>query len=352
MNSNLKILIAEHDPTYRIMFKSIIKQDSLYEVEFKHSLSDALGIIFEFKPNIILIDISLPDLDGKNGVIRILDEYPGIPIIVINSRLDNPTGSDFITMGAQDFLSKVELNSGVFDKTIQYAVERQKFLNRQKELEEKSISEVIQAEDKVRERIGHELHDSVGQMLTSVLLSLNMIDKKIQQLSGYEDVHNHLDKATALLNKTINEVRTISHNLMPAAISLFGLINSVNDLVETLRISTDKKIGFYTNLEDKLDSTLESSLYRIIQEAVNNSLKYGAAQSISIQIIVNDEKLVLLIEDDGAGFELDTVDSKRHLGLVTMKHRATGMNGTFEVDTAPGKGTAITVQVPVKYSLK
>jgi signal transduction histidine kinase len=223
---------------------------------------------------------------------------------------------------------------------------------RNKELEKNAISEVVHAEDKIRERIGSELHDSVGQLLTSVLISFRKIDKKIHTISGDADLIADMDRATKLLNTTINEVRAISHDLMPSVIYLFGLVDSIHDLADTLRLTSSKEISFSTNLAVKLDAFLECSVYRIVQEAVNNSLKYSSCNSISIQMMVCEDILTVVIEDDGVGFDMESVDLKRHVGLTTMKHRAVAMNGSFEVDTAPGKGVVITVEVPLKHYSK
>lgn len=213
--------------------------------------------------------------------------------------------------------------------------------------EQKIIATIMDTEDQERRRISKEIHDSLGQTLSAIALNMDMVDKEIELLS--EKQQGRFKKVAALVNEAVKESRNIAHNLMPSTLSDFGYPLAVENMLDSLEGATDTQFKFYTNYETgKLDQTVELGLYRITQEAVNNSIKHSKAKSVTIQLMYYPDMLILTIEDDGEGFDLKNTDEISRFGLNSMENRARSLNAEFSIDSEPEKGTIITLQMHLK----
>ena len=217
-------------------------------------------------------------------------------------------------------------------------------ITQEKKAQEKIIGTIIETEDRERRRIANELHDSLGQHLTTVSLNLSAIKPEIEQLS--EKSKSKWEVAIASLKTAMNESRNISHNLMPKAIEDFGYVVAVENLLESLKQATKVEFKFFNNfLNDRLGTQIELGLFRITQEAINNVIKHASAKIVNIQATKFSDVIILTIEDDGQGF--DTSNSANEgFGLNGMKVRTEAMSGTLNIDSKLGSGTSITVQIP------
>ncbi len=216
------------------------------------------------------------------------------------------------------------------------------------ETEERIVSTVIETEDNERRRIAKELHDSLGQKLTTASLNLNSLKRDL-----HEDHKGFSKLATGLnsLNAAIRDSRDIAHNLMPRSIENFGYVPSVESMLAEIGSVSDIEFEFYENLNgERSDNKLEVHLYRITQEAVNNILKYSQAKKVIIQLMKYSDELILTIEDDGIGFDKEKVMAgSDNFGLRSMKTRVNSLSGEFNIDSAPNRGTIITVEIPAKF---
>ncbi|MBL3658870.1 PAS domain-containing protein [Fulvivirga sediminis] len=214
---------------------------------------------------------------------------------------------------------------------------------------EKIISTIIETEDKERKRIAKELHDSLGQKLTTVSLNFNSLKK---DLSLSDSGEKKLNTGLNYLKEAIKDSREIAHNLMPQSIDDFGYVLSVQSLMADLERVTEINFEFYDNLKGKrLPKNIELHLYRVTQEAINNILKYSKASQASIQLMAYEDEVLLTIEDDGVGFlyQEKMEDETRSFGLRSMKNRVNSLSGNIEVESSLNNGTVIIVEVPLKY---
>ena len=214
--------------------------------------------------------------------------------------------------------------------------------------QEQQIATILETEDKERQRLAKELHDGLGQILTSISLNLVAIKKNMEGL----DEKNQKRLLTALnsINQAIADTRNISHNLMPGSVEDFGYVSAVENMVGAIDGASEVKVNFYHNLQNRrLESAMEMGLYRITQEAVNNILRHAKATEISIQLMLYDNDIILTVEDNGKGFDTKIMDTKAgHFGLSSMENRANAAGGELYVESNPGKGTMITVELPLK----
>lgn len=214
----------------------------------------------------------------------------------------------------------------------------------------------MQAQEEERRRIAVELHDSLGQLLTSIKLHIEVLqDSDIFSKTAEKDQMNEI---RSLLDSAITEARNISYDLRPSILDDFGLLPALEVLCEKFSLRTGIKVLFRShNLEARLMNQLETMLYRITQEALNNVQKHAAASEVNVQIIRTPTTINLVIEDNGKGFDpAVTGDTPQYsaggtiatgMGLVSMRERAAYFNGTFTVDSTPGKGTDILVEIPL-----
>ncbi len=211
--------------------------------------------------------------------------------------------------------------------------------------ERRIISTILSTEDKERSRISKELHDSVGQTLSAISLHLDSLTK-ISNLSDSEV--NKIKNIENLLKEAIAESRSVSHNLMPPALTDLGFTFAVENLLNSLEGVGETKFSFHSNeSEIIIPKEIEFALFRITQEAINNIIKYAEATEATIQYLIFEDIISLSIEDDGKGFDMKIANKNHNFGLDSMKNRAASMGGELIIDTTPGKGTGIQVSIPL-----
>lgn len=213
--------------------------------------------------------------------------------------------------------------------------------------QEQLIATILETEDNERQRIAKELHDGLGQILTSISLNLMAVRKNMTALDSKNQ--GRVQTAFESINQAITDTRNISHNLMPGSVEDFGYVSAVESMVGAINAASDLQISFYHNLGKKrLQPAMEVVLFRISQEAINNILRHAQAKEVSLQLMRYEEDIILTVEDDGRGFDTDILSNNTgHFGLTSMENRATAAGGTLAVESQPGKGTLITVELPI-----
>lgn len=226
--------------------------------------------------------------------------------------------------------------------------ERQIRLLELEEAELRKQAEVVEAlvkgQEGERKRIAESLHDDVGSMLSALRLQLERIDTESGTAS--KKAHGSLRQAVEMLDQVSTDVRNLSHVLMPTAIGKFGLKKALE--VYTDQLNKSGKVHFelmITGLDAALDEQLELSCYRILLELCNNVLKHAEARNVLIEIVEHDDELVLMVEDNGRGFE-PADNSADGLGLRTIESRMHLLKGRLTVDSRPGHGARITLEIP------
>jgi two-component system, NarL family, sensor histidine kinase DegS len=209
---------------------------------------------------------------------------------------------------------------------------------------------VLEGQEEERRRISRDIHDGIGQLLTGLKLKI----ESINLVPNAPDRAQTVEEAKGLLNQLIREVRRVSFNLTPSALSDYGISAVTRKFCSEVSRLSLKKVIFEnrTGFINRLDKSVETNLYRIIQEGVNNALKYAEAEEIRVIFSHNAQYLNVEICDDGAGFDFDRYlagegISGSGIGIHNMRERAGFINGTFEIVSARGAGTRINIHVPL-----
>ncbi|OIV39607.1 ATP-binding protein [Flavobacterium johnsoniae] len=235
-------------------------------------------------------------------------------------------------------------------KKAQREVERLNLENITEKINQQKIisSKIVENQENEQNRIAKEIHDGIGQMLTGLKFSLESIN-----LDDKEKAAQKIEYLKKLSLDIIKGVRTATFNLMPPELSDHGIVSSLAKLTQELSKLTGKEILFYnkTDFEKRLDSLIEINIYRLTQEAINNAIKYAESSHIIVQLSHSETLLSIIIDDNGKGFDIASVDKKRNsesgMGLLFMKERIQYINGRVFINSIPGEGTRITFNIPI-----
>jgi signal transduction histidine kinase len=205
------------------------------------------------------------------------------------------------------------------------------------------VSGVIAAQEDERKRIARELHDSTSQSLTSLLIGLRTLDDTAPGSS------QHVEELRAIAAGTLEDVHALAFQLRPSVLDDLGLPEAlrrhVNDCRKRYPLEIDLAIH---GLDERLPPEIETALYRIIQEALTNIVRHAGAQTASILVERMTDKVLTIIDDDGSGFDPGFINaSDSHLGLYGIRERAELLSGELVIESEPGSGTSLFVEIPL-----
>ena len=196
---------------------------------------------------------------------------------------------------------------------------------------------------KERNRIARELHDSVSQSLFGVNLQLNTL--KYQVKNNPESIPPIIDQMQNMVAEAQTEMRLMIYELKPVALKEKGFFEAIEGLTNLFQTRYDLDIDCFLNGNPELvGSDLRLVFYRVLQESLNNIVKHAAANKVELTLSVDDERVKMLIYDDGKGFKLEDVDGTKSFGLQGMRERIEENNGQFEVNSRPGIGTQVEIE--------
>jgi signal transduction histidine kinase len=210
-------------------------------------------------------------------------------------------------------------------------------------LKEAQIRATIESQENERRRFAQDLHDGMGQLISALRLTLHSLDSH-----GGESAVAHFSKAETLLNDMHQEIRSIAFNLMPQTLVKNGVIPALKEVINRLS-SSSINIGISSfEIPERLDQLKEIALYRILQEWLNNVIKYSNAKNIDIQFVGHENELTVTIEDDGDGFDQKKLHESDGNGWKNIQSRVSFIQAAVYIDSQPGrKGTSLTLNIPV-----
>lgn len=212
---------------------------------------------------------------------------------------------------------------------------------------ENGLRAMITATEEERKRIAKDLHDGIVQSLTGLSLRFQ---KLVEPDSDFSDSQKQeMEVSKQMLDDSITELRSISHQMMPRVLSELGLVPAIDDMLgkslgntEILYEFEELRVG-----NERFNENIEVSLYRICQELVNNIIKHSNAKAVSVQLLKTKTHLVLVVEDNGLGFDLNNPDIQNGIGLMNISSRAKAINGEVNYQPSPQQGTVATIRVPL-----
>ncbi len=205
------------------------------------------------------------------------------------------------------------------------------------------MNEALEEEAK---RIAHALHDEAGQLLASVYIGLDDIAK-----DAPPPMQERLGEVRSLLDKIHDQVRQLSHELRPTLLDDLGLIPALEFLAQGMSKRSGIPITVEGSRDGRLSPVVETALYRVVREALNNVMKHSKASRVNVSIQREDGKIRCSIRDNGVGFNVSEVmerKGEKGFGLIGIRERLEGLNGSLQVNSSPGFGTELIVTIPVE----
>ena len=216
-------------------------------------------------------------------------------------------------------------------------------LEREKQL--LATQAVLQGQVEERTRLAKDLHDGLGSILSSTKYSFTHMKENL--VINRENAEA-FDRSMGMLDKSISELRRVSHNMMPEALMKFGLDTALRDFCNSVVQSGALRLTYqsYELLEGTIPPIISAAIYRIIQELVNNIIRHAQAVNALVQLIRKDGALSIAVEDDGKGFDPVILENSEGMGWLNLKNRVAYLNGTIDIQTNAGNGTSVNIEIP------
>lgn len=217
----------------------------------------------------------------------------------------------------------------------------------EREQEQKIQKAVIETQEHERQQMGMELHDNINQILSASMLYLGMLKDKAAE--GKFDKEG-FGRVEGFIREAINEIRRLSHRLAPVSIRSTPLRLVFDSLIKTMNVegTANVYINIDSKIKEELPGNIKVALYRILQEQMNNIIKYAKATRVDVGLEVNEENLVFSVKDNGVGF--DAKERLHGIGMENIKRRSALLHGSFNIKSEPGKGCEVIVKIPLKLT--
>lgn len=214
------------------------------------------------------------------------------------------------------------------------------------ELEKQNIASeaVLKGQDEERTRLARDLHDGLGGMLSGIKFSFNHMR---ENLIMTPDNQLAFERGIDMLDSSIRELREIAHNMMPESLLNFGLDSALNDLCKNITASGALAVDYQSFELGNLSThqTITITIYRIVQELLNNIRKHASARRAFVQLIYREEKLVIIVEDDGIGLSVEDLDRATGIGWRNIRSRVDYIKGQIDIQSEKGKGTTVNIEL-------
>src|SRR2546429_5595847 len=210
------------------------------------------------------------------------------------------------------------------------------------------VTQTLNAMEEERKRIARELHDETSQVLTSLLISLAILEESTET----QEARDRIAETRVLAHQTLRAIRNLSIDLRPTALDDLGLMPALRWYVKEYQQKFAIVVDFQaTGFKERLPAEVETALYRIVQESLTNTARHANAHKVLITMKEDADTVYVTIKDDGCGFDVGTLlktpDQERGLGLAGMNERAVLLDGSLSIHSGPGHGTTIEVHIPL-----
>ncbi len=216
----------------------------------------------------------------------------------------------------------------------------------EKEKQLMATEAVLKGEEQERTRLAKDLHDGLGGMLSGIKYSFNTMKGNL--ILTPENAHA-FERSMDMLDSSIKEMRRVAHNMMPEALVKFGLNTALSDYCNDINQSGALKVTYQSiGIENApLEQTTAITIYRIIQELINNTIKHASAQQAIVQLTKVGEQITLTVEDDGKGFDTAILQKQKGIGWENIKNRVDFLQGKLDIQSDKGKGTSVFIEIAV-----
>ena len=348
---SVDILLIEDDEDDYIIIKDSLSKvaHTTYNITWLSEFPKALQKAFDHDFDACLLDYRLGVENGLGILKELKQDHFNAPIIMLTGQGSHNLDLDAMSLGADDYVEKNSMNSTLLERTIRYGMDRWHQMNQLKASEQKLrvlSAKLHRAQEDERKYLAKELHDSIGSNLTAIKFMVE--SNKAAEMRIVDALDFPPDKIISAIMETIEETQRITKNLRPDTIDKLGLIASLNSLVRQfseinpkVEINTDFQVS-----ENSVPDLLKITIYRVVQEALNNMTKYSNASQTEIRFVHANNMFELSVLDNGRGMDTRAIDATQPgngsgMGISGMRERVELTHGDFEILSQPNKGTTI-----------
>ena len=337
-----RILVVDDEMLNRTLLSTNL-QESGYVVEMAEDGQQALQMLRAGEFDVVLLDLIMPRMDGYQALAEMRSDalLRRIPVIVISSLDDMDSIVRCIEMGATDYLAKP------FNPVLLHARIRGSLASLQEErmvVMREQFAQVTAVQEEERQRIARELHDGLVPVLASLSIRLHTLGKRLDREE--HPMTGEISEMAEQVQASSLDIRRLIHDLRPVALDELGLVPALRQHLARCEQEHNLVIDLMADEGQRLAGPMETALFRIVQEAVNNVIQHAQAQHVGVTLKRNREQVTLRVVDDGQGFNTQLPRSGKHVGLWSMRERVEQLGGQFEVCSTPGQGTVVTAVIP------
>lgn len=335
----MRILVVEDDEEDMKLIRAALSNFAGIRICQALTLQNAFKQLQMRSFDLVVLDLQLPDSGGLKTFLRVFGAFPTIPVVILSGANDEALATEAVRRGAQDYIVKGEMPVVPLQRAFRFACER----NRRIRAEHRSV-ELLELE---RKRIARDLHDGAIQALTGLRLQLQILGSELRKQGGAAD--SRLNLLADISLEAIEELRRTCRNLHPEILERMKLGEALLIFAERIREETGINVDVAVNFRGELSRDTERHLYRIVQEAVRNSVRYAKVSRLTVEIGSWEGRLCIVVRDEGIGFALSEVEAEGSgMGLRSIQQRAEILSGRVSIVSAPNRGTTVSVDVPVR----
>jgi signal transduction histidine kinase len=345
------IIVEDSELDYDLTLATLMREGlrpRAVRVEDEAGLRDALA---QGPVDALITDHNLPRFDSFAALKVAKDVDPDVPVIVLSGEMSEELAVASLHAGADDFVLKTRMFrvASALQHSLAAARARREARSAEAALvaSERKLHELTQhlerAKEDERRAIAQEIHDDIGGALTALKFEVVRLARELAAEPGHGA---RMQTIQQLLESAVVATHRIQHALRPAVLDA-GLVPALEWLVRGFGERSGLPIDFRANREDfDIAPDRAAALYRVAQEALTNVRKHARAQQVHVQLFAMDDEISLEISDDGAGFDLESLDVTPGFGVRGLMERARGLDGWAEVSSAPGRGTTVMFSIP------
>lgn len=333
------LLVVDDDEGLLILMTAALQGEG-YTVTGAGSGEEMLRILTDTKPDLLLLDLKLKDIDGHSLLEQLQQKGLAIPFVVVTGQGDEKVAVEMMRRGALDYVRKdvgvLDLLPGIVERALK-TIAREKALQVETMERRRLEAEVLEISENEQRRIGQDLHDGLGQQLTAIELMCQSVVSDLKLVDS--NLAGRVSQIGVFLRDAISQTRMLAHSLAPYHLEIAGLEVGLKELVDQTAMTGKMKCCFVSPNPVEVESVdVMLHLYRIVQEALNNAVKHSQGDSVTVSLVHADRILELSVTDNGKG---SPNGKAAGIGLQVMRHRARIIGADLTIETAIGKGTAI-----------
>lgn len=344
MRNTLKILHLEDVEFDADLVSRVLKKEKFVsEIKVVDTKEAYVQALIEFAPDVVLSDHTLPSFNSREALNIFLQSGMKIPFILVTATISEEYAVSVIKAGANDYIVKDHLEklpeaivNSIQKIELEINLENEKALN----IKEKTNA-VLMAHEHERSQMANELLENINQILAASNLYIDCAISEVDKRAIF------MNNSKKYILMAIDEIKKLSHVIMPPTFEVIGLLDSLKNWIDFKQLQHE--INFNTEwvgYDDKaVNDKVQLTIYRIVQEQLNNTIKYSNAQNVYISLRQTSNLLELVIEDDGVGFNI--TEHTNGVGLKNINTRTEIHNGSVVLESAPGKGCKLAIVFPL-----